>query len=270
VSAVIALVCGALALLLAQTSWTAAQVLLEYQAAVNMLIVAFNMLPAFPLDGGRVARASLWARKGDKLAATVAAAAIGRAFAYVFVALGVFALVLGVPSGFWFALIGLFLLLASRAEVEQTRLQGILAGRRAGQLVPHPAVVLPGDLSVAEAIRDFFVPLGYTAFPVADLAGRPIGLLSLGKVRGVAPSARSKVLVADVADRDPDLFVDADQDVSEMLGRPAFMRMGRAIVVGPAGEPRGCSRSPTSSGWCAPRRSRASPTGPGPPGAPRG
>lgn len=140
VSVVIAVVCGAIALLLSYTSLTAAQALLEYQAAVNLLIVAFNMLPAFPLDGGRVARAFLWARKGDKVAATVVAAALGRVFAFGFIALGAVALAVGIPSGFWFALVGLFLLLASRAEVEQARIQEIFAGRRANQLISHPAV----------------------------------------------------------------------------------------------------------------------------------
>ena len=239
VSVVIAVVCGAIALLLSYTSLTAAQALLEYQAAVNLLIVAFNMLPAFPLDGGRVARAFLWARKGDKVAATVVAAALGRVFAFGFIALGAAALAVGIPSGFWFALVGLFLLLASRAEVEQARIQEIFAGRRANQLISHRAVVLPGDLTVAEATRDYFMPLGYTAFPVADLSGRPIGLLSLNKVRGVPPADRSRVIVADLADRDPDLFVDQDEDVAEVLGRPAFRRVGRAIVVGPSGEPSG-------------------------------
>jgi Zn-dependent protease len=239
VTVVVAIVCGALALLLSYTQLTAAQALLEYQAVVNVAIVAFNLLPAFPLDGGRVARAVLWSRKGDKVAATAVAAAVGRAFAVGFIALGAIAIAAGVPTGFWFALIGLFLLLASRAELQQARIQEIFAGRRAEQLISHPAVVLPGDLTVEEAIRDYFVPLGYTAFPVADLSGRPLGLLSLATVHRVPAARRSSVSVADLADRNPDLFVGRDEDVTEVLGRPAFVRVGRAIVVGPSGEASG-------------------------------
>ena len=239
VTVVIATVCGALAVLLSYTSLTAARALLEYQAIVNIVIVAFNLLPAFPLDGGRVARAVLWQRKGNKVAATVVAAGIGRAFAWGFIVLALVAVAAGVPSGLWFGLIGLFLLLASRAELQQARLQEIFAGRRANQLISHPAVVLRGDLTVEEAVRDYFVPLGYTAFPVADLAGKPLGLLSLRGVQAVPAAERSRVLVADLADRDPDLFVDQDEDVAEILGRPAFVRVGRAIVVGPSGEASG-------------------------------
>ncbi len=239
VTVVIAVASGAIAVLLSYTSLTAARALFEYQAAVNFLIVAFNLLPAFPLDGGRVARALLWSRKGDKVAATVVAAAVGRVFAIGFIALGAVAFGVGIPSGVWFVLIGLFLLLASRAELHQARIQEIFAGRRANQLIAHPAVILPGDLTVADAIRDYFVPLGYMAFPVADVSGRPLGLLSLGRVQRVPPGDRSTVIAADLADRDPDLFVDQDEDVAEVLGRPAFRRVGRAIVLGPSGEATG-------------------------------
>ncbi len=239
VSVGIALVCGALALLISGTRLTAVEALLEYQAAINLIIVAFNMLPAFPLDGGRVARAVLWSRMGDKVRATFAAAAIGRVFAYGFIALAVLGLAAGFTGGIWLGLIGLFLLLAARGELQQVQIQAAFEGRRAGQLISHPAVVIPGGLTVEEAVRDYFVPYGYTAFPVSDLSGRPIGLVSLGRVTAISPTHRSTVRMADIANRDPGLLVHEDEDAAAVLGRPAFARTGRAVVVDQSGRPRG-------------------------------
>jgi Zn-dependent protease len=236
VSIAIGGVCALLALLVSLTSLTALQALLEYQALINLLIVGFNLLPAFPLDGGRVARAALWSRMGEKGAATRIAAAVGRGFAFGFIALGTLAVAAGLPGGIWFALIGLFLLLAARAEVEQARLQELFAGRPAQQMISHPAVALPGDITVGQAIRDYFVPLGYTSFPVVDRSGRPLGLLSLSRLN-LAGGRRAAIRTAgDLADRDPDLLVAEDDDLADVLARPAFARTGRAIVVDPAGQ----------------------------------
>jgi CBS domain-containing protein len=201
--------------------------------------VGFNLLPALPLDGSRVARALLWRRTGDKARATSVAAAASRAFAWGFITLAVISLMLGAAGGLWLGVVGFFLLIASRAEASGAQVRQLFEGRRAGQLMSRPVVTVPGDLTLEEAVRSYFVPYRYTAFPVVDHVGRLIGLVSLDRVKAAPPSERPSLLVAATADRDSDLIVGEGEDVADLLERPAFARVGRAIVTGPGGEPVG-------------------------------
>jgi Zn-dependent protease len=239
VSVVIASAFALLALALSGTQLHELQAVAEYQAVVNALIVGFNLLPAFPLDGGRVARALLWRRTGDKARATITAATVSRAFAWGFITLALLSLLVGAVGGLWLGIIGLFLLIASRAEASGMRVHQAFEGHRAGELMSHPVVAIPGNLTIEEAVRRYFVPYRYTAFPVVDHAGKALGLLTLDRVKAARPSERASLLVAALADHNQDLQVDEDQDVAQLLERPAFVRAGRAIVTGSRGEPNG-------------------------------
>jgi Zn-dependent protease len=239
VSVVIAALFALAALALARTSLAELQALAEYQAVVNALIAGFNLIPALPMDGGRVARALLWRRTGDMARATAVAAGATRAFAWFFITIAVLSLLAGLPGGLWLGLIGFFLLIAARGEASGAQVRQLFEGRHAGQLMSRPVVTVPEGITVEEAIRSFFVPYRYTAFPVVDLAGRAIGLASLERVKAVPASERPSLLVATIADRDRDLVVGEDADVADLLERPAFVRVGRAIVTGPDGKPAG-------------------------------
>lgn len=157
----------------------------SYQLYVNAAILGFNLLPAFPLDGGRVLRALLWRHSGDHVRATGQAATIGRAFGWLFVALAVAGLVAGLPSGIWLALVGGFLILAARAEAQHLRVTDALGDRSVADVMTAPALILPAD---------------------------------------------------EVADLDPALVTTPAERVADVFIRPAFQRIGRAVVVGPAGE----------------------------------
>lgn len=124
VTLVIAIVFGAIALALIGSGVTALQAVVEYQAFINAAILVFNLIPAFPLDGGRVARAVLWGWTRNLRRATVAAAAIGRGLGYGMIALGVFATAAGDPGGLWLALVGFFIVVAARAEENAVRPRG--------------------------------------------------------------------------------------------------------------------------------------------------
>ncbi len=116
VTLVIAVFFGAIAIALPASGPAALRAVVEYQAFINAAILVFNLLPAFPLDGGRVARALLWSWTGDLGRATAAAASIGRGLGYGMIALGVFATLAGVVTGLWLALIGFFVVVAAKAE----------------------------------------------------------------------------------------------------------------------------------------------------------
>ncbi|HEY1355692.1 MAG TPA: site-2 protease family protein [Solirubrobacterales bacterium] len=202
----------------------------SYQLFVNVAILAFNLLPAFPLDGGRVARALIWRHTDDLLRATMLAASIGRGFGYAMVGLGVFAALAGGLGGLWLALIGVFVIVAARAEADGLRVRVALGGRQARNLVSVPAIWIPAEISVAAAVRDYFVPRRFSAFPVLE-DGRPIGLIDRPAVERVPTSRRGATSVAEARIDEPSLIVDEATDMVELLERPAFQRVGRAVVT---------------------------------------
>jgi Zn-dependent protease len=206
------------------------QAVVDYQAIVNNAILVFNLLPAFPLDGGRVARALIWWRRGDISAATATAAAIGRGLGYGMIGLGVFGFISGAVGGLWLALVGLFVIAAARAEENGLRVRVALTGRSAGRLMSFPAVAIPASATIAEAIDTYFVGAKHPAFPVvAD--GQLVGMIDTERVQGVPPQERASTRVGDVAFDDTALVVREDQDVAELIERPSFARVGRAVVL---------------------------------------
>jgi Zn-dependent protease/predicted transcriptional regulator len=239
VTAVIATVFGALALVLPASTPRALDALVEYQALVNVLILGFNLLPAFPLDGGRVARSLLWLLTGNVRRATDIAAALGRAFGYLFIALGALSALSGAPGGLWLVVIGLFVIAAGRSEVMHAEIESTFTGVTAGALMSKPVVTLPGDITVADAVRTAFEPRRYAAFPVVDERDRVLGLLTLDRVAAMTVPERAVRLVRDVADTDPDLHVRQSDDAVGLIERPAFLRVGRAVVCDSGGTPVG-------------------------------
>lgn len=230
VTLVIALVFGGAAAAMPASSADALRAVIEYQAFINAAILVFNLLPAFPLDGGRVARALIWGRTGDLRRATATAALIGRGLGYGMIGLGIFATAAGAVGGLWLAVVGFFVVMAARAEEGGLRVRTAFAGRAAARFMSFPAVTVPADLTVAEAVERFFVRYRYTAFPVVD-GDRVIGLLNVDAVQALAPGDRAAKVVREIAISDPGLFAGEHDDVAELLERPAFQQLGRLIVV---------------------------------------
>ncbi len=235
VTLVIAAFFAALALALPSSSPAALRAIVEYQAFVNLAILVFNLLPAFPLDGGRVARALIWGRIDDVERATGIAATIGRGFGFAMIALGIAGTVVGAVGGLWLALIGLFVIAAAKAEERGLHVRIALTGREAGRLMSSPAITIPADLDVATAVENYFVRYRHTAFPVTGGNGL-VGLVDLDAVGRVPAAKRAETQVGEIAIDDPSLVIDPHQDVAELLERPAFQRVGRAVVSGPGRE----------------------------------
>lgn len=235
VTLAIVILFGAIAVALPASTPDAIVALVGYQLFVNAAILVFNLLPAFPLDGGRVARAALWMRTGDLQRATTLAAQVGRGFGYLMIGLGVFGAAAGAVGGLWLAVVGVFVIVAAKAEEGGLRVRTAFAGREAGRFVSFPAVTAPAGISVEQAVDRLFVPYRYTAYPVID-AGRPVGLIDASHVERIPPARRATTTVREAAVIDPELLVGEHQDVAELLERPAFQRLGRAVVQGDGGE----------------------------------
>jgi Zn-dependent protease len=229
VTLVIAAFFGAIALALPSSAPAGLRAVIEYQAFINAAILVFNLLPAFPLDGGRVARALIWGRIGDLSRATGAAASIGRGFGWGMIGLGLLTAAAGALGGIWLAIIGFFVIAAAKAEEGGLRIRTAFAGREAGRFMSFPAVTVPATASVEDAVDGFFVRYRYSAFPVLD-GKRLVGLIDLATVQRVPADRRQSVMAGEVALDEGELVVDEHQDVAELLERPAFQRVGRAVV----------------------------------------
>src|SRR5258708_17408491 len=120
---------------------------------INLALLVFNLIPALPLDGGRVLRAALWRSRGDLASATQVASGIGRGFGYLFIALGIAMFIFqGSFSGAWLAFIGWFLLQAATAEARYIATEAALAGLRVRDLMVRKPVTVDGDLTIGEFV----------------------------------------------------------------------------------------------------------------------
>jgi len=163
------------------------ETVLEWLGQINILLLVFNLLPALPLDGGRVLRSALWAFRGDFVFATRIAATIGRAFGALFVAGGLALAFLADESqtnGIWIALLGWFLYAAASSEAQAGVVHARLAGLRVGDLmVRQPASVRP-DQTIGELMEGMIWTDRHEAYPVVE-GDRAVGLLPFGAIADV-------------------------------------------------------------------------------------
>jgi Zn-dependent protease/CBS domain-containing protein len=156
-----------------------------YLAWTNLLLAAFNLAPGFPLDGGRLLRAAIWKATGSLGRATRIASLAGQGVGWLLVAGGVAWLLAGdLAGGIWFAFIGWFLVQAARSSYQELQLQQLLRGVEAEDVMAANLRRIPPQLSLQDAVDDYFMRYDHGAFPV-DEGGRTIGLLTLRGVRRV-------------------------------------------------------------------------------------
>lgn len=208
---------------------------LVYLALANVVLGVFNLIPAAPLDGGRLLRAVLWAWRGDRTRAAVAAARGGRVFGFVLVGLGVAEVLAGYGlGGLWLVLIGFFLVHAATAEEQQTRVSHTLRGIPVREVMtPDPEAADP-DQPIEEFISELTTSRRHSTYPLVDEHGRLTGLVTLGRLRSTAAEARHQAILRDVA-CDPDELPIAhpEDELLDLLERMHGCSDGRAVVVDP-------------------------------------
>lgn len=189
---------GALVLALAGAS-LALTALLSYLALVNVLLAIFNLIPGFPLDGGRVFRAAAWAVTGSYFRATQIATALGQGIAYLFIFGGLLLAFSGAfISGIWIAFIGWFLSNAAEAARRQLRVQRAFAGVKVEELMnPEPVTVHP-YLTLRDMVDDYVLHRNLRAVPVVDDAGAIMGLVTVTDVKNVPREQWDRLTVGDV------------------------------------------------------------------------
>jgi len=211
---------------------TAVEGVAAWLGYINLILLAFNMLPALPLDGGRVLRALLWRARGDFSWATRIAADVGRAFGYLLVALGIFLLIAeGVWSGAWLAFVGWFLLQAAAAEGRYGLLTDALGGLCVRDVMVRVPVTVAADQSIAGFMDEVAHAHHFTTYPVVD-GGHVVGLLPFASVARVPRSdwERRRVGESMLACGDVPRLRE-DEPLVDALGELASERPGRALVL---------------------------------------
>jgi Zn-dependent protease/CBS domain-containing protein len=203
-----------------------------YLAWVNLLLAVFNLIPGFPLDGGRVLRSAIWRATGSFARATRIASMSGQAVGWLLVALGVVSLLAGnLAGGIWFAFIGWFLVQAARASYQELQLRHMLRGVEAEDVMARDLLRIPPELSLQDAVDDYFMRYDHSAFPVEE-QGRTIGLLTLRGVRRVPKdqwsSQRARDLMVPLGDQ---VVVAPDDRMDDVLGKLQDSEAGRVLVV---------------------------------------
>jgi Zn-dependent protease/CBS domain-containing protein len=198
---------------------------------INLILLGFNMLPALPLDGGRVLRAILWRTTGNFTRATRTAGALGRAFGNVLVALGLFTLLFaGAVGGLWFIVLGFFLSAAAQAEASLATTRAALAGLRVRDAMVRRPETVPGDLTVAAFLEGPFSHTRHAAYPV--VADTTVGLLSYRDVARVRPERREHTRVAELAvPASEGLVLAPDEELADAAMALAETRPERALVL---------------------------------------
>jgi Zn-dependent protease/CBS domain-containing protein len=165
---------------------------------LNLLLIAFNVVPGFPLDGGRILRAILWQTTGSLKRATYITTRVAVAVAYGLIAYGIFSVIyIDLISGLWMAFIGFFLKEAAESGYQQVLLKRALSGLRVQQVMSAPLVTVSSGLTLDKLVDEYFLQHRYKSFPVED-GGRLVGLVSLEDVKAVPRDRWPQVAVVQV------------------------------------------------------------------------
>lgn len=210
--------------------------MVAWLASINFLVLIFNLLPAFPMDGGRVARAIAWWRTGDRTAATRFAAGLGRLFGWFFIGAGllmaVTGAVLGVFGGIWLALIGMVINGSARGASMQTAISSKISDLRVSDVMDRQPVTIPGELSVERAFDEYFLRYRWPWFPVVDAAHRFLGLIVRDRADEVPEVSRANSLVSEVVELDDGTFqVRDDAPLDSLLSNQNLRRFGALMAV---------------------------------------
>ncbi len=206
--------------------------LLLYLVMINAMLATFNLIPAFPLDGGRILRAALWHWKGNMRWATRQAAQIGSAFGISFIVIGVLNILLGdIAGGLWIAVIGLFLNRAADSSYTQLRVRQALEGRPVSRFMSRDPVTVPPSLSVRELVDAYVYVHGHDMYPVVD-GGQVLGIVGLRQIKHLPQSQWHTKQVREIMSPcSPDNMINADADAVGAISVMQRSGNSRLLVV---------------------------------------
>lgn len=213
--------------------------IVSYLALINLILALFNLLPAFPLDGGRVLRAILWARSGDVLYATRSAARSGAVLAYALMALGVVSLFEGaLVAGIWQIMIGGFVLVAARASYTHQLAKVAFDGRTVGALMTRNPIIVSPDVMLSEYVNQIMLQKHVTFVPVLE-GDVLLGHMDPSVLAGIDRENWANTRVGDVyVGLEQGVMIDADTPIQDLLdvisntGQRKFLVVSDHVLLG--------------------------------------
>jgi Zn-dependent protease len=207
--------------------------MVAWLATINFLVLLFNLLPAFPMDGGRIVRAIAWWRTGNRASATRFAANLGRAFGYLFIVGGLLLVLDGYAfGGVWLALIGFVINGSAKAATAQTAITSGISKLVVSDIMDREPVTISDQLTVEQALDEYFLRYRWPWFPVIDTAHRFLGLVVRDKADEVPETSRTTSLVSDVLEHDDGTFqVRDDAPLDTLLANRSLRRFGAVFAV---------------------------------------
>ena len=215
---------------------------LSWLLAMNVLLLIFNLVPAFPLDGGRLARAIVWRLSGSKRRGTEVAARLGQGFAVLLAGIGIWLFVAyGGIDGLWLVAMAFLIGQAARGALLQSALTERIEGVRVADIMDTQPVAIPSETPVGQALEEYFLRYGWSWFPVVDEAGRFIGIARQDQAQASVDGGEGWVTTGAILDSQPAASwrVRSDRPISELLSSESLGRMGAVMAVDGEGVLRG-------------------------------
>ena len=215
---------------------------LSWLLPMNVLLLVFNLVPALPLDGGRIARAAIWGATGDRRRATAVSARLGQGFALVLAAAGLW---LGVSArsfaGLWLIALAFLLYQSARGALVQSALNERIEGVRVRDIMDTQPVSIPAATPVGLALEEYFLRYGWSWFPVVDESGRLTGIAEQPRAQAAADAGEGWLTIGSaLADGGINAWrVQQDRPISELLGSESLGRLGAVMAVDGDGVLRG-------------------------------
>ena len=205
---------------------------LNYTFLVNVIVAGFNLIPAFPMDGGRILRAVLWRSNRDIIRATKTAATVGRIFAYVIMFVGIFfVLAIDFFTGIWLLLIGWFISSGATSELSQTLIQRDLAGLKARSMMTRDLDTVTPEITLSE-LSAKFMEHKHNGFPVVDSSGDLVGCVTMEDLRKVRKERWDSTRVADIMiPKEKLITVRESEQAMKALQLMNANRIGRIFVL---------------------------------------
>jgi Zn-dependent protease len=215
---------------------------LSWLLPMNVLLLIFNLIPAFPLDGGRIARAIVWRVTGDKRRGTQISAKLGQGFAVILAGIGIWLLVgYGSFSGLWLVAIAFLLGQSARGALVQSALTRRIEGVRVADIMDTQPVAIPSPTPVRQALDEYFLRYRWSWFPVVDERGRFVGIARQERVQAALDRDEGWLTVGAVleAEEAGNWRVDQDRPLTEVLSSESLGRLGALMAVDGEGVLRG-------------------------------
>jgi len=206
--------------------------ILGYGALINAVLGVFNLVPAFPLDGGRVFRGSLWKRSGNLISATKTATRISEIFSLLMMFGGfILIIVSDFVDGIWIVVLGWFIKSGAETSLRQTLIGETLSGVTVGDIMTRNVYTISPDITIDQLISDYFLVNRHGGYPVVR-DGKILGIVTLQSVRGIPKESRSSAKVEQVIGHaEPMICVKSTLSALDAMHKMARERVGRLLVV---------------------------------------